>query len=214
MVYFIYPKDNSTEFLSEIIYKFKQAFGDGSHVVIEVLSEVDSYDATIQRIKELPAASQLVFLGHGHSEKLYGVYEVSEIALVDANNMTVFDDKDLFALACNSAELFKKSYSRSSIRTSIGFGDLPTDTAEIEKKKYIKSGVNEETLERFKKVIVDSVSKAIIEMVSSNKDMGFLYTYLQLLLNKAMVDCIFTSKDRALADLIFLMNEESVFFRS
>lgn len=209
MINFIYPQDSSTEFLSSIISNFDNSCGQKLWRQFLVEDTPQSYQRAIEWVTdECSETDPIVFLGHGTSEKLYGVYETNEDALIEVNKMGVFNGKQLLALACNSTILLKNSYSRTGIKSSIGFGELPTDKKEVERTKYKKIGVTEDDLDTFKQVIVDCVSDSLIGMVNQKQNLNFLFNHLKLLLNKEISNQVFKHQNRAVSDLIFIMANE------
>lgn len=209
MINFIYPQDSSTQFLSTIISNFDSSCGHKLCKQFLVEDTPESYQRVIDWvINECSETDFIIFLGHGTSEKLYGVYETNEDALIEVNKMSIFDGKHMLALACNSTSLLKNSYSRTVIKSSVGFGELPTDKKEIAQTKYKKIGVTEDDLDIFKRVIVDSISDSLIEMVNQEQNLYFLFHHLKLLLNKEISNQIFIHGNRVVSDLIFIMANE------
>lgn len=213
MIYIIFPEEESTLFLYDICSNIEKSLGKESFSLIKVTADEQSYQAAVEEVKSLPENSFILFIGHGHSDKLYGVLSYSDIALFDTNTMHIFAGKNLFAVACNSSILLRKAYNRFSLKSSIGFGDLPTDTAELEIKKFKKLGVNEKHLEQFKVIMVEVISEALIGFCKKDLNVDYLFSYLKLLLNKKISEIALEGKNRILAELVFQMRNQLAYIK-
>ena len=137
MLFFIYPKDETTEFLEPIYLNAVKSLGEEN---ISLISFVESsYEENFLFINKLPKDASIIFLGHGRNDRLYGLFDESFTPFVESNKMWVFNDKNLFALACESTHLLTHCFNKTSISHSIGFGHLPTSIEEVDEIKKIKS---------------------------------------------------------------------------
>lgn len=211
MIQIIISIDTSTQFLFEIINNLKNNGIDFG--VFEIQPNEESYAKTFEEISKFEKNSQIIFLGHGQSNQLFGgecLKSFPKKAFVKLNEMNIFQEQYLFLLACDSASLIKSSFSQSRVIKSIGFGGLPTSLEEVEKdKKLSGEGISEKTIEDFKTEIVNTVS---IALSLHHKDFNKLSDCLILLLDQRINNAVLVKKDRNLADLLFKMRNEIVLY--
>ena len=211
MIYIIISIDPSTQFLFEIINNLKKSGLEFK--VLEIHPNEESYAKTLEEISSLEKKSKIIFLGHGQSNQLYGGESLNlfpKKAFVKLTEMNIFQEQNLFLLACDSASLIKSSFRQSRVIKSIGFGGLPTSLEEVEKdKKLSAEGISEQTIEDFKNEIVNTVS---IALALHHKDFNRLSDYLTLLIDQRINNAILVKKDRNLADLLFKMRYEMVLY--
>lgn len=218
MIYFIYPIDETTKFLLEIPKRITEKHGERSIQVKLMLPSEESYEDTFQSIISIPSGGVVIFMGHGQADKLFGAENKSFVkkSFVSKNQAKVFSNKYVFLLSCNSNEFIKGSFRFSKAISSIGFGSLPTEMAEVEKNKRLKDqGVNEETISKFKNAIVELISDSFCDMIEDDLSFSQLGNSFLLRLNKKISQVILEdtkSKDnRILADLLFQMKSEMIF---
>jgi len=218
VIYLIYPSDETTEFLLEIPKRIAEKHGEKSIQVIQMPPSEESYKEVFQSIEAIPSGSVVIFMGHGQEEKLWGAENESFVkqSFVSKSQAKVFSEKFIFLLSCNSNDFIKGTFSFSKAISSIGFGSLPTEMAEVEKSKRLKEqGVNEETINKYKNSMIELVSDSFCDMIESKLSFSQLGNSFLLRLNKKMSQVILEdtkSKDnRILADLLFQMKSEMVF---
>ena len=211
MIYIIISIDPSTQFLFEIINNLKKSGLEFK--VLEIHPNEESYAKTLEEISSFEKKSKIIFLGHGQSNQLYGGESLNlfpKKAFVKLTEMNIFQEQNLFLLACDSASLIKSSFRQSRVIKSIGFGGLPTSLEEVEKdKKLSAEGISEQTIEDFKNEIVNTVS---IALALHHKDFNRLSDYLTLLIDQRINNAILVKKDRNLADLLFKMRYAMVLY--
>lgn len=211
MIYIIISIDPSTQFLFEIINNLKKSGLEFK--VLEIHPNEESYAKTLEEISSFEKKSKIIFLGHGQSNQLYGGESLNlfpKKAFVKLTEMNIFQEQNLFLLACDSASLIKSSFRQSRVIKSIGFGGLPTSLEEVEKdKKLSAEGISEQTIEDFKNEIVNTVS---IALALHHKDFNRLSDYLTLLIDQRINNAILVKKDRNLADLLLKMRYEMVLY--
>lgn len=209
MIKIIISKDVSTKFLQEIIINLK--VNGVQFKLYEIEPNEKSYSKRFEEISNFDRNSIIVFLGHGQSNQLYGGEALDSYPkqpFIKLNQMKIFEEQYLFLLACDSADLIKKSFKQSNYKKSIGFGELPTSLEEIEVDKKLSSvGISEQTIEDFKNEIVYTVSKALTLYYN---DFDKLSDYLILLLDQRINDAVLNKGNRNLADLLFMMRYEMV----
>ena len=213
MLYFIYPKDETTEFLEPIYLEVLNAFGE--EIVTLISFEKNSYKENFDLVRELPSGSNIIFIGHGRDNRLYGLFDESFTPFIESNKMWVFNEKNLFALACESTHLLTYCFHRTSISHSIGFGNLPTSTEEVDEIKKIKHlNITDDDIDEFKSIIVEVASLSIIKFYKESLCFSHIYKHLRLLLNKKMNNVVLVSKNRNVAELIFQMLADMSYLRN
>ena len=217
-MYFIYPSDESTEFLLEIPKIVAEKYGSKSNITINIKASDDSYSNCFEKVKMIPPNSTIIFMGHGQANQLWGAESETFIKkpFVKQNESKIFGGSNLFLLSCDSNEFLKGSYSYSKVINSIGFGSLPTVIEEFKQKRKLRElEVNENVVRRFRLILIDLISVSFCEMIK--KDMTFyeLFNYLVLRLNKKISRVILDDKrnneNRVLADLLYYIKSEMVY---
>lgn len=215
MNYVIISIDPSTKFLFEIVNNLK--FNNVDFELIIINPNDKSYKDSFDTISKLERNSIICFFGHGQPNQIYGG-EIPNLypkkAFIKLNEMSIFQDQSLFLLACNSSDLIRSSFRNSKFKKAIGFGGLPTSKEEIlNDKKLSADEISDDTIENFKKAIIESISESLIFFFKSDKnDFIRLKDYLSLLIDKKINESIFNNKDRNLADLLFRMRNEMVIY--
>jgi hypothetical protein len=205
MIYFVFAVDPTTEFLRKIIDKVSSQ--GVSTKTIECRPSDESYERTLDSIKEIPDLSTIVFLGHGRPQIFFGGAGEGfpKKKLIELNEMVLFKQNKLLAVACDSVEMLKSSNQFSGIINGIGFKGIPTEIEEIESNKHFRDeNIFESDIEAFKKVLVEVVSHSLIHFeFEAEGDFFKLFDYLILLINKEINEAILKSQNRNLADLLF-----------
>lgn len=211
MINFVISIDESTTFLFEIV-KIIESKGIQT-CVFEIHPNEDSYREQLEKVSLIEKKSTIIFLGHGQSDRLYGgelidVFEKRAFVLL--RQMNVFQDQNLFLLACDSAELIKSSFKQSKTIKSIGFGGLPTSKEEIENdRKFANEGITVETIEEFKNEMVKTIAHSLS---IHYRDFNLLKDYLILLLDSRINNALLIKKNSHLAELLFKMRNELVLY--
>lgn len=209
MYYFIHPIDNSSEFLAQIYLKVAESIGTNNICVFSFKGDHEYR----KEIEGLPRNSNIVFLGHGRADRLYGVLADSNAPYVSANEMHIFNDQNFLALACKSSELLKGTHKATNLKSAIGFGNLPTSDEEVRSIRNMRSQViKDEDIVAFKEVIVKCISLSIIATFQRGYGYEYLYPYLRLLLNREIRAAVLDSKRSEVADLIFQMLNQMDYF--
>jgi len=210
MIYVFHAIDPTTAFLSQIVQELQ---GRNIEVeVIEILPSNESYAAALAILRELPDQSTILFLGHGQFDKLYGGEspEFAKATFVGKNQMNIFANKKLFALACNSVDLLHDCRFSSGIIKAIGFASLPTEMKEVEASKTLKViGVDQVVLDDFKEILIRSVSQAFIYYVKRDvSDFHTLLDYFRLLISREINKSAIEGDKWALVNLLFLVKSK------
>jgi hypothetical protein len=211
MFNFIHPKDDSTKFLETIYLQVIEAIGS-EHVKLFVFEDENEYRAEVEA---LPLYSNIIFLGHGRADRLYGVLAESDDPYIFSAEMNIFDHRNLLALACKSSELLKTTFRNTQVKHSIGFGYLPTTAEEVQKIRNMRTKkTSSDDIENFKTVITKCVSHSLIQMHRKGADFSYLYSYLRLLLNKELNNLVLEGNHTGTANLIYQMLYQMSYFRS
>lgn len=211
MLYFIHPIDDSTEFLEQIYINAINELGN-VHVTVFAFKGENEFRSEIE---SLPANSNIFFLGHGKSDRLYGVMSESNEAFVSSDEMSIFNGQNLFTLACQSSELLKSTFKKTEINHSIGFGYLPTTDEEVLKIRNMRNkNISSAEIEQFKSIIVSCVSESVIEMHCKNESFDYLNSYLRLLLHQEMNNSVLDQNESGVANLIYQMCYQMRYFRN
>jgi hypothetical protein len=147
----IHPKDKTTNFLGRIKNQLTLKFNDSVHL-FNIYPTDSSHIQCLERIYAHPGNGIIIFLGHGRSDRLCGsrgdlfhsIDFISPAAIaenpesyyynenfIDKNNASVFADKKVFCLACNSNEKIANYAIEGGAKSFFGFGDIPTSIAEF-----------------------------------------------------------------------------------
>jgi len=206
----IYPEDQTTDFLNSIPISIEKYIGDRFELFRIDITE-ESYQMALYKMQSYPNGSLILYLGHGSSSGFHCLQQSEGINIetcifLNAQNIQRIQSKSLYALSCNSGLFLNCHRKKSNLVSWIGFGDLPTEyecfPLDIENKKM--------HLEKYKKIIVESVILSIIELISS-KSISKSYSILKLYLNQKMIRLAADRKDsgnKLLADIIFRTKKE------
>ncbi|GIU15294.1 hypothetical protein TUM4261_32010 [Shewanella sp. c952] len=211
MLYFIHPLDDSTKFLGDIYNRTIEAIG--CDLVTVYTFENESPEDVLKIISSLPSGANIYFLGHGRADRLYGIMSESNEPFVSPEGMRIFNDKNLFTLACNSTKLLSSSFQYSRIKHSIGFGYLPTSDEEVKAIRNMKNKpVSDADLEEFKRVIVKCVSDSVIFTYKKGRGFYYLSSQIRLMLYKEMNESVLKNKNSSVANLIYQVCYQMSYF--
>ncbi len=206
--------DPTTNFLFGIIENLR---GIGYALnVIKIHPTDTSYIDGIEAIKNIPKNSTIIFLGHGEPTMIYGGESENYVKkkLISTQEMQIFEQQNIFILACNSSTLLKNSFRLSKFNKSIGFGSLPTSIQEIEDdSKLSKYDFTIEIIEEYKKSLIEVISEAFKYFFENEMfDFILLKDYIELLLNKRINQAVLKENRPLLGDLLFKTNKEMVIY--
>ena len=192
----IYPKDESTDFLSPLYAFLCEKGCEGWHK-----DTTENTDEAYALIKE---ADSIIFLGHGASDTLYGSPQDGEFTVLinETNIQELLYGKRCFILACNSYE-FCENYNLTSF---IGFGNMPTGIVDV--KIAMEADTTFPSLE---KEDIDTYDAALVSLlirafnVAWLTDMEKLYSKIRLYANVEIGECLINKPCkmfREVADLL------------
>lgn len=154
-------------------------------------------------------------MGHGKSNCLYGAkgdyYGTLENELIkeeepdkyfyednfiNYQNISVFKDKKIISLSCNSNGQIGKKAIEFGAKVFLGFGDLPTSVSELkEMGEESKSGVSLSTVEQAIKTEINYIIKRSIEIGIVNKfSFSELVELIHFITNQRISDYLINQK--------------------
>ncbi len=127
--------------------------------------------------------------------------------------MASIPDKSWILFSCNSNDLLKKC--ESTIRSGIGFGNLPTDISDVIGIREFDSSYNPDISEPDILAFRESINYIIVQTVSyfvdHNGDSSNTYVFIKLLITKLYVQLsLNNSSSKIHANLLFEMKEDSL----
>ena len=145
----MHPHDRSTKFLSKI----NSCLRDNTRVVtkyIKVHPNDKSHEHAISKIQNESSKNTILVMSHGMSDAIHGAkgdkYEFSgedlfhehpdkyyyKKSFIDVNNISIFKDKKVICLSCNSNQKIAKNAIENGCLVFIGFGNIPSSVVELE----------------------------------------------------------------------------------
>jgi hypothetical protein len=210
VLFIIRPEDESTNFLVEIPDSLHGKYGNAQVTILHVAPNVQSYEECVLNIQRSPSGSTFLFLGHGQDECILGAgnSDFQKRPLINKGNIASFSEKNLFSLSCYSSTFLRSTFRHSRITNSIGFGNLPTEMAEVVKvDRLVKAKIDEEILANFREILVKLIISSFSHFIESGCSFIDLGSYFILQTNRIMTDIIMGNKEnesnRILADLLF-----------
>ena len=195
----IYPEDITTAFLRPLCDFICSTFG-ATEIGFDTSGDDDPHEAIYAGIRN---AQTIFFLGHGRSDCLYASV-IDNDKLIDENNVSLLEGKQLFLLACDSDQFIKK-YNLSN---AIGFGFLPTSKYDVDRRrKYHEvdiSSTTQQDVDCFTAALVNSLIKSLSKEAI---DDPFLFAErLRFNASVEIVDCLINTKSsnyRIVADELY-----------
>lgn len=189
-LHFIFPKDETTDFLNEII-NYVQRETD-VEIVVHRITTIDDHLIFLQKAEEiLPANELIIFMGHGMSSALSGalIEGRSYGHFISEHQLTLFKNKKILLLSCRSNEYLHKFGFDAGIKAGIGFPNLITDSYELiypDEPERV-SGVTDVEIELFKTTIVDIVKYSLEDFIMRQLPFYQLFTRLKLRAQKKLL---------------------------
>src|ERR1700759_5631070 len=106
----VFPKDSTTDFLKEIVIYLNHQVDQSRVTVLRIDASDESHKIALKEI-ENPAHDVILFLGHGTKTSLYGasLEQYRSEKFITSKNFTIFRDKRLILVSCDSSTLLKKN---------------------------------------------------------------------------------------------------------
>ncbi|MCT4645794.1 MAG: hypothetical protein N4A74_12475 [Carboxylicivirga sp.] len=140
---------------------------------IEIIQlKIDNVEAVINKIKDLPENSDILFVGHGASHCLYGaINEGDKEVFINSANVDIFKNKNIIVLACRSSEFLNDN--RGVLKSYLGFGNIPSDWEEVLAERDLGdanylSTIDEDDLKFYVDKITDISTICLLAYLSHN----------------------------------------------
>lgn len=179
----IYPEDITTNFLRPLCDYICSTFG-AEEVGFDTSGDNDPHELIYDAIK---SAQTIFFLGHGRSDCLYASI-IDNDKLIDENNVSLLEGKQLILLACNSDQ-FIHNYHLSN---AIGFGFLPTSIDDIKRVRHLHAL----DISNMTKVDVDNFNVSLVRCLISTlsietiDDLNLFFERFKLNVSREIVNCL------------------------
>jgi hypothetical protein len=134
----IFPNDDTTAFLEELIKRLKKSLPQNV-ICYKIKPTIDAHEACFQKVSKRSPKNLILYLGHGQSDKLSGASAANTVSnnqeyalfrkkgFINQQNMAVFSDKKVICLSCNSNEKLGQYALSKNCQCFVGFGFIPTD---------------------------------------------------------------------------------------
>lgn len=200
----IYPKDESTEFLTPLYEALCEKYS-AEGLMGDPTDDDDYFDKLEEECRK---AEVIVFLGHGSSKDLYGI-NLNPIICKENDNTDLLKGKKLILFACRSAE-FIKEYQ---LKDAWGFGLVPTSLDDARNGKLHKLPISElesVDLKYFKDAInriwLNSLKNAdVFDIHNFYKEFSF-YTNVEIV--KCLREQQLLPNYRLIADMLYYLKED------
>ncbi len=215
----IHPKDKTTDFL-EFISNSLLENTNRKLILFRIEGNKSSHEECIELIEKLPDETLTIFLGHGGSDYLCGTNtrDFTLEKFIEGDMLNVFERKKLLLISCRSEEYLKKYSTSCGIIASIGFGDLPSEPAEIEHLQRFSGeydNINQMILDNYKKLLTQIITEALIDSLNGNFSFMQLFNRIKLRVNRSMSRIILernSNENKKLATLLFILKNELRYF--
>lgn len=202
----LYPSDDSTLFLNKVyecICNCPNVIGLNN----DTLEDDDFFD----KLKaELESIDEVIFLGHGSSDTLYGT-NLNPLIDKQSGLVNYLKGKSNILFSCNSSRFI----NNFNIEDSIGFGFIPTSIDDVRggKLKYIDiAKMTVLNVEYFKNAIVNIWLNTIKE--SGISDLVRFYNSFRYYTNCEIVNCLMSnnrqSDKRIISDVLYTLKQEMI----
>lgn len=230
----IHPDDKSTSFLNRIKSNLKNEY---EHIIhfYNVKPNNLSHQNCIKLLQNSNSYKFVIFFGHGKSDNLCGskgkFYDNSgfhnEVLslenpqdyfykedFIDISNISLFKDKNIFSLSCNSNEKIAIDAINAGANSFIGFGNIPTS---IDEFKKIDCESSSKDLVRNMKTEINYIIKTSLNLaIKNNSTIENLANYINFISNQRISDILVNQKKYKerliLAENIYLFKKEMKVF--
>lgn len=219
-IFFIHPIDKTTDFLSGITNFLFSKYKD--YIDLYRLEDNrDSIAKCLELINSCDIDTLIVFLGHGSSNCLCGARIGTasvEHFFIAEEGLAIFRGKNILLLSCRSEEYLNCYSDELGLRFSIGFGDIPTESEEIEHLQRISAeydNITEHILNEFKEHIVNVIKLSLADIIDNKLTALDLYNRIKLRINKKISIILLENrneKNRKIALLLYGLKTESKLF--
>ncbi len=195
----IFPQDATTVFLKPLCDHICATF-NATEIGFDTSGDDDPHEDIYNGII---GADTIFFLGHGRSDCLYASI-IDNDKLIDDNNISLLEGKQLFLLSCNSSQFI----THYKLTNAIGFGFLPTSKDDVDRtRRYHSLDISSTTIsdvDYFKEAVVNCIIDAL--SIDTMHDFSLFFERLKLNACKEVVDCLIHAKTpnyRIVADELY-----------
>lgn len=213
MYYLIYPNDPTTYFMNPIIKSLKSYIENGSLILISCEANLNSYKDSIEKIREIPENSIVIFIGHSTNSILYGGQSINfeKKPLLELSQMSIFKNIELFLISCFSEKLLKSSRGQRNYSKCLGFGLLPSELQEVVAHSAMRRlELNQTDINIFRFHLADIFCSVLNYMISNNSSLDMAYNYFKIITHKKTNDLILNEKNDKVAELFFYVSQEAI----
>lgn len=192
----IFPNDDTTAFLGELIKILKKSFPQ-KVVCYKIKPTIDAHEACLQKVLKSSPKNLILYLGHGQSDKLSGAsagntvsnnqeYELfRKKGFINQQNIDVFSNKKVICLSCNSNEKLGQYALSKNCQCFVGFGFIPTDWLD-------ETPCTPRDVDLFRQMLCALMADAIIYAIKHQFNFDQFEKVLKIMTNQA----IFTKSHR------------------
>lgn len=213
MYYLIYPNDPTTYFMNPIIKSLKSYIENGSLILINCEANLNSYKDSIEKIREIPENSRVIFIGHSTNSILYGGQSTNfeKKPLLELSQMSIFKNIELFLISCFSEKLLKSSRGQRNYSKCLGFGLLPSELQEVVAHSAMRRlELNQTDINIFRFHLADIFCSVLNYMIYNNTSLDTAYNYFKIITHKKTNDLILNEKNDKVAELFFYVSQEAI----
>lgn len=199
----IHPIDTTTRFLEPITILLKELLGENLILLEPSLNGELTNDILSEGIEAFDKAETVIFMGHGTRTALHGgtddENETHELFNFKNASM-IFENKNLICLSCWS---FYFIYGLEGLKSSIGFGNLPTtwkditDARSLSKNAY--KNYTKESINIYQNELVKAFGSGLKYSLNPEISLKNVFNYIKLFINKAISNLVKQDLDHQLA---------------
>lgn len=189
MVFVVHPSDYTTSFFSGIYSSLEK---HGIEISINpVLSNEESHNACIEKIRALNPGTPILFIGHGSKDGLFGAEQPGfpRKIFISKDNVEIFSSKDIFCFSCQS-HAFLSPLSLDHDFGYVGFSDLPTSEEEADDliglNGLVSPEIEEIIMSRFNYLLRDIITECLLFGSRNTITLNQLKAYLSISFNQKM----------------------------
>jgi len=190
IIYFIFPKDETTDFLDEIFNHVSTK--TEANITLHRIETISDHTSFLDKANDiLPENGTIIFMGHGMSTALSGasIGTSSYGPFISESELSIFKNRKVVLLTCRSTEYLKQFGKDCGLKAGLGFPNLITDPYEIlypEEPERV-NGIKNTDIDLFKKLLVDIVKYSLEEYIIEKLSFYEFYKRIKLRVQKALI---------------------------
>jgi hypothetical protein len=195
----IHPYDRSTFFLNKIKSFLISKFPNNIHC-LNIKPSEDSHNYCLHCVSNLDNGSLILFLGHGHTDKLFGAKSDSFNRInynndnfINESNIDIFNEKKVICFSCNSREKIAKVAVDKGATVFLGFGDIPSSHNEFNERGYF---VGKKAINDIKGILNNIIKYGIYYSLKNNYSFEQLANIIKLITNKKISELLIIKKKK------------------